>query len=73
MAFTALNNRPSAPVVPVQTPAPAPVPTPASASTRAPHPQEIDAAFASNQELRKRVHAAIGTFLTGEIMQQNTN
>ncbi|KAE8843684.1 hypothetical protein HRS9122_04787 [Pyrenophora teres f. teres] len=51
MAFTALNNKPSAPVVPVQVPAPVPVPVP--------HPQEIDVAFASNHELRKRVHAAI--------------
>ena len=66
MAFTALNNKPSAPIVPVQTPpapapapAPAPVPAPA-APTLAPHPQEIDVAFASNHELRKRVHAAIG-------------
>ncbi|CAN9469308.1 unnamed protein product [Alternaria alternata] len=61
MAFTALNNKPSAPIVPVQTPpapAPAPVPAPA-APTLAPHPQEIDVAFASNHELRKRVHAAI--------------
>ncbi|KAF1940935.1 Rtt106-domain-containing protein [Clathrospora elynae] len=42
MAFTALNNKPSAPVVPIHT-----------------HPQEIDVAFASKPELRKRVHAAI--------------
>ncbi|RMZ66079.1 Histone chaperone [Pyrenophora seminiperda CCB06] len=51
MAFTALNNKPSAPIVPVQTPAPVPAPVP-----RAP---EIDFAFANNHELRKRVHAAI--------------
>ncbi|RAR12641.1 Rtt106-domain-containing protein [Stemphylium lycopersici] len=56
MAFTALNNKPSAPVVPIQTPAP---PAPVSAPPPAPHPQEIDVAFASNHELRKRVHAAI--------------
>jgi hypothetical protein len=54
MAFTALNNKPSMPVVPVQ----APVPTPAPA----PHPQEIDVAFAGSHELRKRVHAAIGSY-----------
>jgi len=63
MAFTALNNKPSAPIVPVQAPAapaPAPAPAPAAAPTPVPHPQEIDVAFASNHELRKRVHAAIG-------------
>jgi len=54
MAFTALNNKPSAPIVPVQTPAPVPAPAPVA------HPEEIDVAFASNHELRKRVHAAIG-------------
>ncbi|KAF1835108.1 Rtt106-domain-containing protein [Decorospora gaudefroyi] len=43
MAFIALNNAP----VPIQTRAPPP------------HPKEIDVAFASNHELRKRVHAAI--------------
>ncbi|KAI4612480.1 hypothetical protein J4E80_007214 [Alternaria sp. BMP 0032] len=63
MAFTALNNKPSAPIVPVQAPAPpapsAPAPAPAAAPTPVPHPQEIDVAFASNHELRKRVHAAI--------------
>ncbi|XP_014560761.1 hypothetical protein COCVIDRAFT_23135 [Bipolaris victoriae FI3] len=62
MAFTALNNRPSAPVVPVQAPAPVSEPAPASVPTRAPHPQEIDVAFASNHELRKRVHAAIDQY-----------
>ena len=64
MAFTALNNKPSAPIVPVQAPAApapsAPAPAPAAAPTPVPHPQEIDVAFASNHELRKRVHAAIG-------------
>ena len=52
MAFTALNNKPSMPIVPVQVPAP----VPAAAS----HPHEVDAAFAGHDELRKRVHAAIG-------------
>ncbi len=54
MAFTAMNNRPKASVVPVQAPVPTPAPT-------MPYPQEIDVAFASSIELRKRVHAAIGT------------
>ncbi|CAO2658472.1 Nn.00g061950.m01.CDS01 [Neocucurbitaria sp. VM-36] len=58
MAFTALNNRAAAPTVPVPIQAPAPVPASAPASS-APHPQEIDVAFAGNNELRKRVHAAI--------------
>ncbi|KAF9693704.1 hypothetical protein EKO04_008260 [Ascochyta lentis] len=51
MAFTALNNQPI-----LHPPAQAPVP---KAAVPTPHPQEIDAAFASNHELRKRVHAAI--------------
>ncbi|KAF2998195.1 hypothetical protein E8E13_004458 [Curvularia kusanoi] len=56
MAFTALNNQPPILSPPVQAPVPKPVP-----ATVVPiqHPQEIDAAFASNHELRKRVHAAI--------------
>ncbi|KAJ4406011.1 hypothetical protein N0V91_004895 [Didymella pomorum] len=56
MAFTALNNQaPSQPP-----PAQAPVPKPVQASVvPIQHPQEIDAAFASNADLRKRVHAAI--------------
>ena len=53
MAFVALNNR-AAPTIPVPGQATAPAPL------AAPHPQEIDVAFASNSELRKRVHAAIG-------------
>jgi hypothetical protein len=61
MAFIALNKISSAPIVPIQAPAPAPAPAPAH--TPAPHPQEIDVAFASNHELRKRVHAAIGMLL----------
>lgn len=69
MAFTALNNRAVAPTVPIPMPAqvpaqaqaPAPVPAPTSVPASAPHPQEIDVAFAGNKELRKRVHAAIGT------------
>jgi hypothetical protein len=52
MAFTALNTQP-----PVQPLAQAPL---QAAIVPIPHPQEIDAAFASNHELRKRVHAAIG-------------
>lgn len=52
MAFTALNNQP-----PVQAPVPTPVQKHIVPVT---HPQEIDTAFASNPELRKRVHAAIG-------------
>ncbi|KZM23634.1 uncharacterized protein EKO05_0007441 [Ascochyta rabiei] len=51
MAFTALNDQPTS-QPPVQ------APTPESA-VPIPHPQEIDAAFASSHELRKRVHAAI--------------
>ncbi|OAL47086.1 Rtt106-domain-containing protein [Pyrenochaeta sp. DS3sAY3a] len=50
MAFTAMNNRPAsqaAPAVPIHTAAPVA------------HAPEIDVAFAGNQELRKRVHAAI--------------
>lgn len=57
MAFTALNNQP---------PTPAPVPTQVQAAQRPvvpiPHRQEIDAAFAGDHQLRKRVHAAIGMF-----------
>jgi hypothetical protein len=63
MAFIALNKISSAPIVPIQAPAPAPAPAPTPAPTPAPHPQEIDVAFASNHELRKRVHAAIGMLL----------
>lgn len=51
MAFTAMNNRPAsqaAPAVPIHAAAPVA------------HAPEIDVAFAGNQELRKRVHAAIG-------------
>ncbi|KAJ4365038.1 hypothetical protein N0V83_008654 [Neocucurbitaria cava] len=69
MAFTALNNRAAASTVPIpmpaqaqaqaQAPVPAPVPAPTSVPATAPHPQEIDDAFAGNKELRKRVHAAI--------------
>jgi hypothetical protein len=56
MAFTALNNQPPVQPPPVQ----APVPKPVQASVvPIQHPQEIDAAFASNADLRKRVHAAI--------------
>ncbi|KAF1849631.1 Rtt106-domain-containing protein [Cucurbitaria berberidis CBS 394.84] len=51
MAFTALNNRATAPTVPV--------PAQPQSPTTAPHPQEVDVAFAGNKELRKRVHAAI--------------
>ncbi|KAF3037578.1 hypothetical protein E8E11_002438 [Didymella keratinophila] len=56
MAFTALNNQPHVQPPPVQ----APVPKPVQASVvPIQHPQEIDAAFAGNADLRKRVHAAI--------------
>lgn len=56
MAFTALNNQQPVQPPPVQAPVPKPV-----QATIVPiqHPQEIDAAFAGNAELRKRVHAAI--------------
>lgn len=53
MAFTALNNQPAS-----QLPPQLPVPKPVVPIT---HPHEIDTAFANNLELRKRVHAAIGT------------
>lgn len=56
MAFTALNNQPSIRPPPVQAPVPSPVQTPVDPVQ---HPREIDAAFASNADLRKRVHAAI--------------
>ena len=60
MAFTALNNHPIAAPPPVQAPVPAPAPKPVQATVvPISHPQEIDTAFASNNELRKRVHAAI--------------
>ena len=52
MAFTALNNQP-----PLQLPVQLAVPKPTVPIS---HPHEIDTAFASNLELRKRVHAAIG-------------
>jgi len=56
MAFTALNNQPPAQPPAVQVPATKPVQTPVVPIQ---HPQEIDAAFAGNHDLRKRVHAAI--------------
>ncbi|KAJ4988199.1 histone chaperone rttp106-like protein [Stagonosporopsis vannaccii] len=56
MAFTALNNQPPAQPPPVQAPVSKPVQTPVVPIQ---HPQEVDAAFAGNHELRKRVHAAI--------------
>ena len=60
MAFTALNSHPPAAPPPVQAPAPAPAPKFVQATVvPISHPQEIDTAFASNNELRKRVHAAI--------------
>lgn len=56
MAFTALNSQPPVQSPPVQAPAAKPV-----QATVVPiqHPQEIDAAFAGNHDLRKRVHDAI--------------
>lgn len=73
MAFTALNSRPQSQTVPVSVPVPqavqAPAPPPAQkAITPAfthTHAQEIDVAFAGNQDLRKRVHAAIGISFCG--------
>ncbi|KAF2625229.1 Rtt106-domain-containing protein [Macroventuria anomochaeta] len=56
MAFTALNNQPPVQPPPVQAPVPKPAPAPV---VPIPHPHEVYAAFASNHELRKRVHAAI--------------
>jgi hypothetical protein len=59
MAFTSLNNRPRLPQAP-DIPAASHVPELVNIPTVLPHPKEVDAAFASNHELRKRVHAAIG-------------
>jgi hypothetical protein len=56
MAFTALNNQPPVQPPPAQAPVPKPVKAPVVPIQ---HPQEIDAAFAGNADLRKRVHAAI--------------
>ncbi|KAL6706127.1 hypothetical protein ACN47E_006043 [Coniothyrium glycines] len=56
MAFTALNNRPQTQktqTVAIQAPGPQP------ALQSAPHPPEVDVAFAGSHDLRKRVHAAI--------------
>jgi hypothetical protein len=56
MAFTTLNNQVRVPQPP---PVPAAVNNPTVVTPAGPHPKEIDAAFAGNHELRKRVHAAI--------------
>ncbi|KAF3034217.1 hypothetical protein E8E12_001816 [Didymella heteroderae] len=56
MAFTALNNQPPVQPPQVQAPVPKPVQAPVVPIQ---HPREIDAAFASNAELRRRVHAAV--------------
>ncbi|KAF2833454.1 Rtt106-domain-containing protein [Ophiobolus disseminans] len=45
--------------VPQPPPVPAAVVNPTVVTPAGPHPKEIDEAFASNHELRKRVHAAI--------------
>lgn len=60
MPFTALNNQVRVPQPP---PVPAAVVNPTVVTPAGPHPEEIDKAFASNHELRKRVHAAIGMTL----------
>ncbi|KAH7094387.1 hypothetical protein FB567DRAFT_510085 [Paraphoma chrysanthemicola] len=61
MAFTTLNSQVRAPQPPPpQPPAiPSAVNNPTVVAPAGPHPSEIDTAFASNHELRKRVHAAI--------------
>lgn len=56
MAFTALNNQPPVQPPPVQAPVPKVVQAPVVPIQ---HPHEIDAAFASSAELRKRIHTAI--------------
>jgi hypothetical protein len=57
MAFTSMNTQIRVPLPP---PVPAAVNNPTVVTPAGPHPEEIDKAFASNHELRKRVHAAIG-------------
>jgi hypothetical protein len=59
MAFTSMNSRPRVPQAP-DIPAASHVPELVNIPTVLPHPKEVDAAFAGNHELRKRVHAAIG-------------
>ncbi|KAL5120162.1 hypothetical protein ACEQ8H_001988 [Pleosporales sp. CAS-2024a] len=56
MAFTSMNTHVRAPQPP---PMPAAVVNPAVTAPSEPHPEEVDRAFASNQDLGKRVHAAI--------------
>jgi len=63
MAFTAFNKQhkqDAALVTPASAPSSAPAPVPAPVSRIA----EVDGAFASDNELRKRVHAAIGALLS---------
>ena len=62
MAFTTLNSQVRVPQPPApQPPAiPAAVNNPTVVTPAGPHPDEVDKAFASNHDLRKRVHAAIG-------------
>ncbi|KAH8730321.1 hypothetical protein GQ44DRAFT_645575 [Phaeosphaeriaceae sp. PMI808] len=56
MVFTSLNTQIRVPQPPA---VPAAVVTPTVVVAPAPYPEEIDVAFGSNHELRKRVHAAI--------------
>jgi len=56
MAFTSLNSQVRVPQPPA---VPAAVINPTVVAPAGPHPKEIEAAFASNHALRKRVHAAI--------------
>jgi hypothetical protein len=65
MAFTSMNTQIRVPQPP---PVPAAVVNPTVVTPAGPHPEEIDKAFASNHDLRKRVHAAIGMTVNTAVM-----
>jgi hypothetical protein len=66
MPFNSMNTQIRVPQPP---PVPAAVVNPTVVTPAGPHPEEIDKAFASNHELRKRVHAAIGMAYHGHIYE----
>ncbi|KAF2027836.1 Rtt106-domain-containing protein [Setomelanomma holmii] len=74
MAFTSLNNqiRVAQPPAPQPPAIPAAVNNPSVVTPAGPHPEEIDKAFASNHELRKRTSLFhdISTFILNQTPQQ---
>ncbi|OAK95691.1 Rtt106-domain-containing protein [Phaeosphaeriaceae sp. SRC1lsM3a] len=71
MPFTALNNQVRVPQPP---PVPAAVVNPTVVTPAGPHPEEIDKAFASNHELRKRTNLFrdISTFILNQTSQPSS-